>query len=359
MKRSFITFSHGEVSDSLCERLNQSINICSKYPLKVYKKSDFIIMDNEEEGEDFWASGNGLKGSIYKILSCLEALEEFDEVVWLDTDCIASHNIDKVWDYKPNDFPLIPKHRFYNFVNWPHAKMDWRHPGILTSAKKIIGCEDNQFENTYLQTCMMVFNKSCKDFYDQVLEYFNVFDKEAFPYGDETIINVLIWKNKFNQNLGDVFLCSYYFSPYIIKSFNEISKEDYPKLFDPDYKNIIPEGIDEDFILSYGKTKSEHNRITLINNNFDDVLFFHGNKSPDLADQFIEYLKNKNVNNMETNQKIDDSYQQMNKLEFMSLSILNGLISNPGWSSYRELDSNELTTKAVELAKMLLEKLNN
>ena len=53
----------------------------------------------------------------------------------------------------------------------------------------------------------------------------------------------------------------------------------------------------------------------------------------------------------------ENNQTEMTKLEFMSLSILNGLMSNPSWSSYRELDSNELTTKAVELAKLLLEKL--
>lgn len=57
------------------------------------------------------------------------------------------------------------------------------------------------------------------------------------------------------------------------------------------------------------------------------------------------------MENSETN------HTEMTKLEFMSLSILNGLMSNPSWSSYRELDSNELTTKAVELANLLLEKL--
>jgi hypothetical protein len=58
-----------------------------------------------------------------------------------------------------------------------------------------------------------------------------------------------------------------------------------------------------------------------------------------------------------TMENSETNHTEMTKLEFMSLSILNGLMSNPNWSSYRELDSNELTTKSVELAKLLLEKL--
>lgn len=52
------------------------------------------------------------------------------------------------------------------------------------------------------------------------------------------------------------------------------------------------------------------------------------------------------------------SNEELTKFEFVSMNILNGLLSNPNWSSYRELDSNELTDKAVELTKMLLEKIN-
>lgn len=291
MSRSFITFSDGELNDLLCDKLSQSIQLYSEYPLKVYRKSDFPIMiDNDTNDPEFWSSGYGY---IYKVLSCIESLEEFDQVVWLDTDCIITPNIDKIWDKKVDGYPLLPKHRFYNFVNWPHAKLDWKHPGILTDAKKLVGCNDNEFESIYLQACIMLFDKSCKDFYDEVLSYFNVFDKEAFPYGDETIINVLIWKNKFNQNLGDIFLCSYYFSPHIFKSFGETTSEKYPKLFDPKFKYIIPTEVDEDFVLSYGKTICEHNRITLINNNFDEIMAFHGNKTPDYCDYLIECLKNK------------------------------------------------------------------
>ncbi len=55
---------------------------------------------------------------------------------------------------------------------------------------------------------------------------------------------------------------------------------------------------------------------------------------------------------------IEQSKNEMTKLEIMSLSILNGLISNSNWTSYRQIDSEELTTKAVELAKLLMNKLD-
>jgi hypothetical protein len=70
-----------------------------------------------------------------------------------------------------------------------------------------------------------------------------------------------------------------------------------------------------------------------------------------LFNRMFEKQKIITMENSETN------HTEMTKLEFMSLSILNGLMSNPNWSSYREIDSNELTTKSVELAKLLLEKL--
>lgn len=57
-------------------------------------------------------------------------------------------------------------------------------------------------------------------------------------------------------------------------------------------------------------------------------------------------------------ENIEQSKTEMTKLEIMSLSILNGLVSNSNWTSYRQIDSEELVNKAVELATLLIDKLN-
>ena len=192
MKRTFITFSYGEVYDKLCQILSQSIDICSKYKLVVFRPHDF----NEDFTPELWQPGYIYK---FKILSCLKALETYDEVVWLDTDCIVTSNIDKIWENQIDEFPLLPKHRFFNFEKWPHSKIDFTDTNHLKLAKEKVGCVDNKFENLYLQACCLLFNKNCKDFLFLALSYFNNFSSEVFPFGDETIINSLYWKYKYSK----------------------------------------------------------------------------------------------------------------------------------------------------------------
>ena len=63
----------------------------------------------------------------------------------------------------------------------------------------------------------MLLNKNCESFIMDILSYFNDYDNISFPCGDETIINLLLWKYKYRKNLGDIFICSYYFCCIFIK----------------------------------------------------------------------------------------------------------------------------------------------
>lgn len=282
MKRAFITFADDKFND-LSNVLFESINSFSKYELKIYRPSDFKIKYEPEK----WLQGYIY---IYKVLSCIDALDEFDEVVWLDSDCIVTYNIDKIWDNEIDDYPLLPKHRFYNFMVWPHQKIDNTDPNFLKEAKERISVS-NCFDDLYLQACCLLFNKNCLNFLNEVLSYFNDYE-DIYPYGDETIINCIIWKNRYKKNLGDVFLCTHYFSPYIIEEFIKLkSINDYPKLFDISSRI---DGIDEDnFILKHGVSRAIHNRIGIISNNYETILFLHGSKSYELHNKYLDIMKKK------------------------------------------------------------------
>ena len=283
MKRIFVTFASGEIYEKLSKVLKDSINSFSNYDLITYKPEDFDIK---------WEPENWQTGYVYifKVLSCLKALENYDEVVWLDNDCVVTYNIDKIWNYKIENYPLLPKHRFYNFEKWPHHKVDYTNSNLLVKGKEKIGITNSDFNSTYLQACCMLFNKDCKEFLDKVIYYYQDYDSSIFPYGDETIINLLIWKNNYKLNLGNVSLCSYYFSPYKINEFiNLKNSDDYPKLFDLNYIGF-PNNHDEE------KKFANHNRLGLIKNNFEDILFFHGSKSDSLHNSFLEKMINKGRN---------------------------------------------------------------
>ena len=66
----------------------------------------------------------------------------------------------------------------------------------------------------------------------------------------------------------------------------------------------------------------------------------------------------KENNELRLSQLLDSKANEMTKLEYMSMTLLNGLLSNSNWTEYRQIDSEELTTKAVELTKLLIKKIN-
>jgi hypothetical protein len=219
----------------------------------------------------------------------LKALETYDEVVWLDTDCLVTKNIDNIWSNKADGYPLLPSERFNNFNIWPSSKPNYQDINFLGLAKERIGVVENDFNNSYLQSCCMVMNKSCIPFLNEILSYYDNYDNNVYPYGDESIINCMIWRDKLPNNLGDVFLCTQYFSPYIIEAALKVkTSEEYHNLFDINHRLVDNE---DTFILSHGWSLARHNRIGLVNNNFENLLFLHGSKNPNLHKQYLNSIK--------------------------------------------------------------------
>ena len=280
--RKFITFAVGEQYEKLSEVLKESIKLNSKYDLIIYKTEDFNIKWEPENWQPSYIF-------IYKVLSCLKALENYDEIVWLDNDCLVTKNIDKIWERKIDNYPLLPNERFNNFHIWPNEKPNYQDTNFLGDAKRIIGVIDTNFDNSYLQACCMLFNKNCVDFFKEVLHYYQNFNSDVYPYGDESIINCMIWRDKLSNNLGDVFLCTQYFSPYIIETaLNTKNKEEYNNLFDINHRLVDNEDI---FILTHGWSLARHNRIGLINNNFENLLFLHGSKKLHIHNKYLLLMK--------------------------------------------------------------------
>jgi hypothetical protein len=299
MTKQFITFSEGEDYNNLCSVLNDSISQFSNYNLTIYNSNDFDIPWEPEK----WQPGYAF---IFKILSCLKSLESFDEVVWLDTDVVVTSIIDEIWNYENKNYPLLPKYRFSNFINWPHTKIDFNDISFLSGAKNLIGI-DSSTKHDYLQACCMKFDSSSREFLEEVLSYFNDFQSNLFPLGDESIINVLLCKYKLKENLGDIFLCTQHFDYYHIEKFFNLDSnniQDYQDLFNI---KLTPE--DEKIRIMYKRTTNEiltitygeHNRLGLINCS-NKILFLHGNKSYQIHRHYLDAQnkiliekKNKNV----------------------------------------------------------------
>jgi SAM-dependent methyltransferase len=248
--RTFITFSDGHINDELAKVLNKSLSAFSKHPLRIYRKEDFVVQYDTSD-PNFWASGMGY---VYKVLSCLKAMEEYDEIVWIDTDCIATNYVDKIWfdSWRIDSYPLLPEYRFNMFRNLGNGMIDSE---FLKAGRNKVGCPEPTLRNFYSQACFMLFNRSCRAFFEETLSYFNSFDADCFPNGDESIINCLLWKYGFNGSLGNVLLCSEFFGNELI-----------------DIMSLKDSGV---FMDAIGEGATH--------NIFGNVLFLHGTKSVELA----------------------------------------------------------------------------
>lgn len=280
MRRTYVTFAQGDLYTALADILVDSIGEFSKYPIVVYNSSDF-----EEKWEpENWKSGYSYK---FKILSCLKALREYDEIVWLDNDIVVTKHIDDIWKHKIENYPLLPRHRFYNFIRWPHYKINYSNPNELFDGKLRVCLNHTDFDGEYYQACAMLLNKNCESFIMDILSYFNDYDNISFPCGDETIINLLLWKYKYRKNLGDIFICSHYFSIYhIIKALSTEDIQEYQDIFN---LKIIDQSEDNLFLYGGGDYRL-HNRIGIINAG-NKLLFTHGSKSKDEHKYILDHLK--------------------------------------------------------------------
>ena len=268
--RIFITFSEGEKFNKLTSILNESIKEFSEYNLKVYRKEDFDIK---------WEPENWKPGFIYiyKMLSCQRAIEEgYDEIVWIDNDIVVTENIDKIWSYtdKISKVPLLPKHRLYNHKISKDIYGTFKEGGrYLEKTLKKLNVNHTNFEDFYLHACFILFNRNTIEIFNEVIDLFKSYDysEELYPNGDESMLNAIVFRES-SKNLGNIFICSEYFDKNIIEKVINSSKESYPSVFE----NI--------------GTQYE-----LIENNFDNLMFFHGSKDPNLHKYYLNMMLNKNL----------------------------------------------------------------
>jgi autotransporter strand-loop-strand O-heptosyltransferase len=266
MKKCFITFVDGEKYEKLADLLKKSIKLYSQYELIIYKNNDIHNFHSFSDPSNY-SSGAASMAFANKILCCLKALESYDEVAWIDCDCIVTTNIDKIWfeSYRLKNYPLLPLARFSNFDEAiiPQKKFTY----INEEALDYFDIKNMEYD--YMQACFMYFNKNSIDFFKVVLSFFDEnYNPKIFHFADETIINCLFIKYGYKDNLGSCFLCSYYFN-YLL----------------------------QDYIIS--KTKDEFynhfSRFNIKDNNFSEILFLHGSKDLILHESYITFMDKKNI----------------------------------------------------------------
>ncbi len=130
----------------------------------------------------------------------------FDEFVYLDVDTFPTANINKVFDKAKRNigYPILPRYKWeimlFGDKGNPYGEGGYKEERTLEWwLIKKLGIE-NIFERSwYRQSCFMYYDISSKPFWEEAFSILS--DEEIFKnqdefFGDESIINVLLWKNR-------------------------------------------------------------------------------------------------------------------------------------------------------------------
>lgn len=260
----------------IIEKLVKSINEFSKSKIIVYGVDCDVPFD----------SPNLIKRRInpkphsqydkwyWKQHACIESLkEDFNNFIWIDGDVVVNYNIDNINQYfsMVTDYPVPDVHvqnEFFGVYDGDKTQ--------LFNAELAKELEVDKF-NPYSHICMYVYNKNCKWWFKRIIKLYEgtpIEDyKRLFLWNDEGIDNGLRWVNNFRKFLP---LSNFDTSSYdgergntnkTLEQFYTFWKEDGYKNFGQIYGyQYIPED----------KSK---------------ILYFHGNKDCEVADEMIDYIK--------------------------------------------------------------------
>jgi ADP-heptose:LPS heptosyltransferase/glycosyltransferase involved in cell wall biosynthesis len=209
----------------------------------------------------------------------LDSLDRgLEKGIYLDTDMIANSNFDTIFDYFKDieNYPLLTEGPFYMMLQDGQAFLE---KPLMDNLKV-----EEESRVWYRQTNTILFNKNCTDF----IEEWNRLCNSEFiirewklyaPYHEETIINVLLWKEKYNKTLPQTFLNTVNLDT--IKYFENCDVEkDWNESMSRVQIDIHEDaGANKNWIC-FKKDKSL-------------VKLFHGMKNPDKMNPCIDYLDSK------------------------------------------------------------------
>lgn len=239
-KRAYLTICT-ENYHYLANYLGQSINKFSNYDLHVfcvnyspakdqklsgvfYHRMDYEIQNQDAESFSVSQDGNfyvnrenirSFQIMTRKYAACLKMLEmDFAECCYIDCDSLASPFVDEIFDFLPqiDSTPV--------FTKGPHDYMMVTVNGQVMRGDPFIGTwpiPDNtktlewplmdflrmkpEDRGPYVNANIFAFNTNCKNFLQKTEKFLDSLWRitDVFwyaPFQDETIVNVLLWKEK-------------------------------------------------------------------------------------------------------------------------------------------------------------------
>ena len=221
---------------------------------------------------------NMFKSVFFKSKVVLHTLEHLnlDQAIYIDSDMVPTGDILELFKYfdQVEDYPLIQQGLFEYQINYgrgnPFHNGGFDETNILEYPLMKMNHISVKNRTQYSVTSVMVYNKKCKQFfkeYDWLNEFaFNLDLEEIkfyYPFSDETTMNVLLWKYKYNKRL-----------PFLQMNIDDINNV--KEYYESNYEN-------EKEVTSYVRVPSKEKR--------RDILFFHGAKG-ELSNEIMTLQNN-------------------------------------------------------------------
>jgi len=217
----------------------------------------------------------------YKIDASIDSINQDNSktYIWIDSDCIVTHNIDNILKYTENieNFPVCMTYK-ETLIHYreKNNKIIYKYHGEELSNLLNI----DRFNDFSVATGLYIYNDKSKWFFEEVLEHHERFlkDIDASDYIDdmalaeERLFNVLYWKYAYTKDMLPI--------TWETNNFYNINKDN--KKYIPKIENTLKGGFD----IMYEYTDSNE-----LNENNTNILFYHGQKNIDKAEEQLNNVK--------------------------------------------------------------------
>ena len=210
---------------------------------------------------------------IYASINCIEK-DPTKTYIWLDGDCIATKNIDRIKTFGSmlENYPLCMRYKHDTLVHWrtidgvKQEKYHGEELGTLLDVKKNM--------NFTVATGLYMFDLRSMTFLKKVIEIHEaIVDvnpencSDDMALAEERLFNCLFWKYNYKRFMPITWLSKDYHTDYLPK---------YMEILDNKKFDIMYDFTDEDNINEVSDNK---------------IIFYHGQRNPQIADKFLEDYK--------------------------------------------------------------------
>lgn len=211
----------------------------------------------------------------YKPELCLKTIDLYtdDHYIYTDADLIFSRRFNFDLMRHNESYPLATYGPFANTCIWNWDSINGYREFTEHNLMKYFGVPEKTMR--YVWACFKSFNNQCKDFFEEEISFIKnkyllknpVF---YFPFGDETTLNVCLWKRNATKNLGFSML--------------NTNSSDHVKF------------IEENDVLNYnfGKNLSALGEDWEYVHDSKNILFYHGFKDLNQMEESVKFINYEN-----------------------------------------------------------------